>query len=839
VQTASLDTEEEEEVNGFSGEAYGEEKFAEVEKSERFFQKMGMKRLNLFSNSLEKFSNLLDSIEDQIADQRLEQFSNWQDTETAVVLEKIDTEAERLEDTPQSEEEIVERETRRAEIEETVEKLIENSEKLAELKAKLTEHYKKADETAKEKFDFLKKAVEQVMVRNQAFVVHVFVTYEDGRHNSNSNISGRATVEDDLNTILAFEPSIPTSTVSLGSGHRLWTESDMGVILGGGDIQGAAPGDDNTQAKLKYRNGVESSAEEIDEMISGRDITDSYNELTVNNPKVFGVFRIAQKNEAGELYIDENDLGGDGKKLAESRGLPFLIMSPDRRLFNLVDVDERGIVTLGEEVTPEQVAEGKAGMVENSWRQQLGKKILDKHLFRRSSDYLEAKKILAEMPGTLKFEEGFTREEILEGVRLSGTIDWDLLSKDDFADREFLLEIVKNLKDKDIGLKFPLFAEELKNDTSFIKGLYEIGAYGLQKFLPEALKDNQEVVISQVKWSDDIKWINKKWLEVPEVYEEILEQKVGYHALSLEEFRNSDEEEYYLRIKLKLETESGDLEDFSEKLASDEQFLQKLQEANPDFVFSYDEKNFVLVEKVIKPKDDQEREWLQTKWGNESGELDSEILDTPEAYEDFLESKAREMNRYLQGEFRLSSREKKYLGTELLLKTEEGDLEDFSSRLISDERFLQKLQEVNPDFIFSYDERGFLLAEKTIKPEDDIKRAILQVGQGDVVSDGVGELNKKWLESPEVYEKILERQVEEINQYLQRWFRGGNLKEEKWELFGGPKNGDGVYEDFSEKLASDERFLQGLQETNPDLLFEHIGDGVILIEKIPPIPKVT
>lgn len=191
------------------------------------------------------------------------------------------------------------------------------------------------------------------------------------------------------------------------------------------------------------------------------------------------------------------------------------------------------------------------------------------------------------------------------------------------------------------------------------------------------------------------------------------------------------------------------------------------------------------------------------------------------------------MNQYLQGEFRLSRREKKYLGTELLLKTEEGDLEDFSSRIISDERFLQKLQEANPDFIFSHDERGFLLAEKTIKPEDDLKRAILQVGQYELVGDSIESINKKWLEAPEVYEKILERQIEEINQYLQYWFRGSNLKkEENWELFGGLKNGDGVYEDFSKKLASDERFLQGLQGANPDFLFEHVGDGVISIKKL-------
>lgn len=606
------------------GEAYEKEESTDgiEEEAEKLFQKMGVKRLNLFSNSLEKFSSLLDSIEDQIADQRLEQFSNWQDTETTVVLEQIDAEAEILEDAPQSEGEIAERETRRAEIEETVEKLIENSGKLAELKAKLTEHYKKADEAAKEKFDFLKKAVEQVMVRNQAFVVHVFVTREDGRHNSNSNISGRATVEDDLDTILAFEPSIPTSTVSLGSEHGFWENSHMGVILGGGDIQGAAFGDDNTRAKLKYRNGVKSSAEEIDEMISGRDITDSYNELTVNNPKVFGVFRRVRKNKAGELYINENDLGGDGKKLAESRGLPFLIMSPDRRLFNLVDVDEAGVVTLGEEVTPEQVAEGKAGMEENSWRQQLGKKILDKHLFRRSSDHLEAKKIVAEMPGTLKFEEGFTREEILDYARLNGAIDWGLLSKDDFADREFILEIVKNLKGKSIGYQSPLFAEELKSDPSFIKELYEIGAYGLQKFLPEALKDNQEVVISQVKWSDDIKWINKKWLEVPEVYEEILKRKVNDHARDIEEFRNNDKEDDYIRADLGFFDEKSNYEDLSEKLAADERFLEKLQEVNPDIFFVYSGDSRIFLEKPLKPKDVQERGRLQTKWGNEVGELD-------------------------------------------------------------------------------------------------------------------------------------------------------------------------------------------------------------------------
>ena len=87
---------------------------------------------------------------------------------------------------------------------ENIAQLISNSEGLKSIKAKLQEHYAKADEIAQKKFEFVRKTVEQTKLRNNAFIVHTFLFYEELRHNANSNISKRATVEDDIDILLSL-----------------------------------------------------------------------------------------------------------------------------------------------------------------------------------------------------------------------------------------------------------------------------------------------------------------------------------------------------------------------------------------------------------------------------------------------------------------------------------------------------------------------------------------------------------------------------------------------------------------------------------------------------------
>ena len=67
--------------------------------------------------------------------------------------------------------------------------------------------------------------------------------------------------------------------------------------------------------------------------------------------------------------------------LAVKKGMPPLIMTPDRRLFEFVSIGDDGVITTGAEITPEQVATGKAGL-SNEKRKEIGEEVISKNLFR-------------------------------------------------------------------------------------------------------------------------------------------------------------------------------------------------------------------------------------------------------------------------------------------------------------------------------------------------------------------------------------------------------------------------------------------------------------------------
>ncbi len=268
--------------------------------------------------------------------------------------------AERLAGSEMSEEDVIEER-------ENIKQLIDNDDKLNSLREKLAAHYAKADGLAKEKFEKIQKSVEQALARNNAFLVHTFTTHEELRHNANSNITGRATLEDDIDLLLSLEPSISTSSITPGLKTSLFQEEfgNIGVILGGGDIEGATHTDAGSistgikQRRIIGENSV--SVEKIDEVIGQRKDGDGYNEVVVNNPKVFGIFKSVQVDESGKMTGNpkyfEQYVG-----TATQKGIPPYVMTPDRRLFEFVSIDDDGTVTVGAEITPEQVATGKAGL---------------------------------------------------------------------------------------------------------------------------------------------------------------------------------------------------------------------------------------------------------------------------------------------------------------------------------------------------------------------------------------------------------------------------------------------------------------------------------------------
>ena len=200
---------------------------------------------------------------------------------------------------------------------EIISNLISNSEGIKTLKAKLEEHYAKADELSKEQFETTRITVEQTILRNNAFIVHTFLTDERQRHNANSNISGRATLEDDMNLLLSLEPSISTSSVIPTCKHGLWNEK-IGVVLGGGEIRGANIKDAGTRTGgIKERFMDANNSQEIDEVVSDRQER-AYNELVVNNPKVFGFFQNVHIDELGRMVdLSTLNVRQDEKKSSE------------------------------------------------------------------------------------------------------------------------------------------------------------------------------------------------------------------------------------------------------------------------------------------------------------------------------------------------------------------------------------------------------------------------------------------------------------------------------------------------------------------------------------------
>lgn len=279
------------------------------------------------------------------------------------------------------------------------------------------------------------REVEDVILRNDAFIVHMVAEMEGVKHNKNSNISQEATWEDDVEGLFAFRPSVSASSFTPGEKTNLWS-GKSGFLLGGGQIGEVGTNDFGSHGDgIRKRGGEPSSIEKIDEVVGRKDKFSrqayeqtgihSMNEMVVNNPEVFGFFQHAEKDADGKMWAHdlktkeyaemarEEQSHGRQKmpgsysellqkhiseyqekfKFVRERGIPLYIMTGDREVYSLIAVNEDGSLEVGKKLTPKEVATGRAGLVSEK-RKEIGERILAKNLFRKPELQKEAREII-------------------------------------------------------------------------------------------------------------------------------------------------------------------------------------------------------------------------------------------------------------------------------------------------------------------------------------------------------------------------------------------------------------------------------------------------------------
>jgi len=554
-------------------------------------RKAQRERLSVLKIDSEEANKSPESMDGELEDKQYAQFAERQSVEVDTITERLSS--SELNDQEASDER------------ENIGQLIASSGEIKSLKAKLEDHYTKADAIAKNKFESMQKSVEQTMIRNNAFIVHTFLLDERLRHNENSNITQRATLEDDIDILLSFEPSISTSSVVPGSRQGLWG-GRIGVVLGGGDIRGIAQTDNGTvTGGIKMRNGEISSSKEIDEKVSNKGER-GYNELVVNNPEVFGFFQNVQIDKSGNM-IGFEDAGSeqDNKNrkedflkyidLAIQKGMPPLIMTPDRRLFEFSSISNEGVVSVGAEITPKQVAKGKAGLP-NEKRTAIGEQIIAKNLFRKIDDQKEAKEIIAELSGKEKSGVELSQEEYLAYARDNQGRFHDF-PKHLLEDKNFMLEAAQF----DPVSAYEYAGDNLKKDMEFIERVYSLEKKNTRSsvysLMPDELKKNEKIALIAIE-NNDFEDIDSTLADSPAVWEKIVDKIVERNNPAKWFSRNIGEQQVVGNTFYMKKGFSG--VDMTEKLTSDASFVQKLNNRYPNYRFEIDEYKQLLVTKLAK-----------------------------------------------------------------------------------------------------------------------------------------------------------------------------------------------------------------------------------------------
>lgn len=377
-------------------------------------------RLVALKTDIENSVNNSENIDIKQGDKQYARLVETQSTEADTITERISMEELNEEDASNEKENIGQ--------------LIDNSEGIKSIKAKLEEHYAKADAVAKEHFDTLNRSLGHVMKRNNAFIVHKIEERESLRHNANSNVSSEATYQDDIDILLALEPSISASSVTPGEKAALWPGAS-GFLLGGGQIGEAGDTDIGSHGeKIKKRGGKATSIEKIDEIVGrqdklSRDVYERFgshgmNEIVVNNPEIFGFFQHAGKDENGRFWAGSVDATrhlseempnyfGSGPRsannrkslknivdsyrkrfeVASERKIPLYIMTENREVYECLNVNDNGTIEVGKQLIPEEVATGRAGLPPEK-RKEIGEKLLEKKIFKKQETQEEAREII-------------------------------------------------------------------------------------------------------------------------------------------------------------------------------------------------------------------------------------------------------------------------------------------------------------------------------------------------------------------------------------------------------------------------------------------------------------
>jgi uncharacterized membrane protein len=557
-------------------------------------RKVQRERLSVLKNDSEEANKSSESMDGELENSRYAQFAERQSVEADIISERLSSSELNEQDVPDEQDNIGQ--------------LIVSSGEIKSLKAKLEDHYSKADTIAKKKFESMQKSVEQTMIRNNAFIVHTFLLDERLRHNENSNIAQRATLEDDINILLSLEPSISTSSVVPGSRQGLWG-GRIGVVLGGGDIRGIAQTDNGTVAGgIKMRNGEVSSSKEIDEKVSDKGER-GYNELVVNNPEVFGFFQNVQIDKSGNMIgFEKTSSEQDNKNhreyflkyidLAIQKGMPPLIMTPDRRLFEFSSISNEGIVSVGAEITPEKVAKGKAGLP-NEKRMEIGEQIIAKNLFRRIDDQREAKEIVAELSGKEKSSVELSQEEYLAYARDNHGRFHDF-PKHLLEDKNFMLKAAQF----NPVAAYEYAGENLKKDMEFIKHTLKLESNAtilarssIYSLMPDELKKNEDIALLAIE-NNDFENIDSTLADSPVVWEKIVDKIVERNNPAKWFSRNVGEQQVVGTTFYMKKGFSG--VDMTEKLTADTSFVQKLNNRYPNYKFEIDEYKQLLITKLAE-----------------------------------------------------------------------------------------------------------------------------------------------------------------------------------------------------------------------------------------------
>lgn len=408
---------------------------------------------------------------------------------------------------------------------------------------KLADHYAGAEEISQEQFEQEGKKVENSLIRDNVFILHTLTNYTKLRHNENSPVSKAAQLEDDIDILVSLEPSLSTSSVSPGHVKNLFQESfgNVGVIIGGGEIQSATNMDAGTvPSGIGRRERTKTSLEDVDKVLNN--VEGGYNEIVVDNPKIFGIFKSVDVTEDGSFMIADSDFlecFNDQINMAHEKGIPQFVLTPDRRMFEFAGIDGRGKISVGREIFPADVAQGSAGLsIED--RKKIGSEVISKCFFKNVSHQEEAKKRIAGLSGE---ETEMSEEEYLENLRkYPEEVQERLFRYPESlrADESFMLKVAEI--DPVAVLKVVINDGFLLKDGKFLKKIYSMvpikqddDMQHILLGLPERLMD-KELILMAVEHNESMSGrLSEKLFNDPEIKSKIIDkmvEKFDNYALS-------------------------------------------------------------------------------------------------------------------------------------------------------------------------------------------------------------------------------------------------------------------------------------------------------------------